>query len=77
VLRVGRYKDIKGQYKSIQAAVNKARPGDWILVGPGDYKEHAGRPPAGESDRPSGVLITKRNLYLRGMNRNRVIVDGT
>ena len=38
VLRVGTYKGIHGQFKSIQAAVNAAKPGDWILVGPGDYK---------------------------------------
>ena len=39
MLRVGTYKGVKGKFKSIQAAVNKARPGDWILVGPGDYHE--------------------------------------
>jgi pectin methylesterase-like acyl-CoA thioesterase len=38
VLRVGSYHGIKGQFSSIQAAVDAARPGDWILVGPGDYK---------------------------------------
>ena len=38
VLRVGSYHGVPGQYKSIQAAVNAARPGDWILIGPGDYK---------------------------------------
>ena len=40
VLRVGTYKGVRGQFKSIQAAVDAAKPGDWILVGPGDYKEH-------------------------------------
>ncbi len=39
VLRVGTYKGIKGKYKTIQAAVNAAQPGDWILVAPGDYHE--------------------------------------
>ena len=34
VLRVGSYKGIRGQYKSIQAAVNAAKVGDWILIGP-------------------------------------------
>ena len=38
VLRVGTYNGIPGQYSSIQAAVNAAQPGDWILVAPGDYK---------------------------------------
>ena len=36
VLRVGTYKGVHGQFKSVQAAVNAAKPGDWILVGPGD-----------------------------------------
>jgi hypothetical protein len=77
VLRVGSYKGIRGQYKSIQAAVNAAKVGDWILVGPGDYKEHSGRAPAGHADTTAGVLITKADLHVRGMNRNKVVVDGT
>ena len=77
VLRVGTYKGVHGQFKSIQAAVKAARPGDWILIAPGDYKEHSGRAPAGDSAAPAGVLITTRDLYIRGMNRNTVVVDGT
>ena len=79
VLRVGTYKGVRGQFRSIQAAVDAAKPGDWILVGPGDYKEHSGRTPTGAAfkDRPAGVLITKSGIKLRGMNRNSVIVDGT
>ena len=33
VLRVGSYHRINGQFSSIQAAVDAARPGDWILGG--------------------------------------------
>ncbi len=79
VLRVGSYHGIKGQYRSIQAAVNAARPGDWILIGPGDYKTSPGsiHTPKGASKFPAGVLITTRDLHLRGMNRNTVVVDGT
>jgi hypothetical protein len=77
VLRVGTYKGIKGQFKSIQAAVDAAKPGDWILIGPGDYKEDSDRAPAGHGDAPAGVLITTPHLYLRGMDRNGVVVDGT
>src|SRR5438270_10110508 len=73
VLRVGAYKGIRGQYNSIQAAVNASKPGDWILVAPGDYHEQ-GVPGA---DEPAGVLIRTPWIHLRGMNRNRVIVDGT
>ena len=46
VLLVGTYKGIRGQYESIQAAVDAARPGDWILIGPGDYKTTSSRAPA-------------------------------
>ncbi len=77
VLRVGTYHGIKGQYTSIQAAVNAAKSGDWILVGPGDYKTSSSRAPSDATDHPAGVLITTPNLRLRGMNRNTVIVDGT
>jgi len=73
VWRVGTWNGIGGQFTSIQAAVRAAQPGDWILVGPGDYKEqgYAGMP------EPAGVLITTPNVHLRGMDRNKVVVDGT
>jgi hypothetical protein len=81
VLLVGTYHGKAGRYASIQAAVNAARPGDWILVGPGDYHEIAdetkdeyGSPADGAM---GGVFIDKRGITLRGMNRNTVIVDGT
>src|ERR1700761_170195 len=77
VLRVGTYHGVKGQYQSLQAAVDAAKPGDWILVGPGDYKTTKIRTPKGAPDFPAGVLITTRDIHIRGMNRNRVIVDGT
>src|SRR3954468_6879762 len=73
VWRVGSWHGVPGQFTSIQKAVNAAHPGDWILVGPGDYKER-GRRGAPE---PAGVLITKPDIHLRGMDRNRVVVDGT
>jgi hypothetical protein len=59
VLLVGK----KGDYKTIQSAVNAAHPGDWILIAPGDYKET--------------VRITKDNLHIRGLARGRVFIDGT
>ena len=77
VLLVGSYHGIPGQYGSIQAAVDAAKPGDWILVGPGDYKTTGSRAPRGGATFPAGVLITKARLHLRGMNRRTVIVDGT
>jgi hypothetical protein len=73
VRRVGSWNGIKGQYKTIQSAVNAAKPGDWILVGPGDYKEQGNA----KAVEPAGVLITTPDIHLRGMDRNTVIVDGT
>jgi hypothetical protein len=77
VLRVGTYNGISGQYTSIQTAVDEAKPGDWVLVAPGDYKTTSVKTPDGQPDVPAGLLITTPGIYLRGMNRNAVIVDGT
>ena len=77
VLRVGTYTGVHGQFKSVQAAVNAAKPGDWILVGPGDYKTKSIRAPKAAADTPAAVLITTPNLKLRGMNRSKVVIDGT
>ena len=55
VLLVGTFHGKAGQYKTIQAAVDAARSGDWILVAPGDYHETADEttPP---TDTDTGVL---------------------
>jgi hypothetical protein len=80
VLLVGSYHGKAGKYRTIQSAVNAAQPGDWILVGPGDYHENAdetgqyGNPAVGQM---GGVYISKSGITLRGMNRSTVIVDGT
>jgi hypothetical protein len=80
VLLVGTFKGRKGGFTTIQAAVNAARPGDWILVAPGDYHEvtdaHATSDAISHGDY-GGVYIDKPRLHLRGMNRNHVVVDGT
>jgi hypothetical protein len=47
---------------AIEAAVKKARPCDWILVAPGTY--------------PASVVIRTPDLHLRGLDRNRVVIDG-
>ncbi|MHB8508672.1 MAG: right-handed parallel beta-helix repeat-containing protein [Candidatus Dormibacteria bacterium] len=65
------------QYSSIQAAVNAATPGDWILVAPGIYHEKGSNLTDRSGRHSAGVYITKPGLHLRGLNRNRVIVDGT
>jgi len=87
VLYVGKFEGIatprSSTFKTIQAAVDAAKPSDWILIAPGDYHE------VGDtgSDAPSasdlsdgwygGVDIVTPRIHLRGMNRNSVIVDGT
>jgi hypothetical protein len=80
VLLVGSYQGIPGQYSSIQAAVDAARPGDWVLIGPGDYHETGNRvPPGAVGDDTAGaaVLVTTPNIWMRGMDRNGVVLDGT
>ena len=41
------------------------------------YQDLLAAEPAGRKDTPAGVLLTKPRVYLRGMNRNKVIIDGT
>jgi hypothetical protein len=77
VLRVGTFHGIKGQFTSIQAAVDAAKPGDWVLIGPGDYKTSHISVPRGAANFPAAVLITTPRLHIRGMNRRTVVVDGT
>ncbi len=78
VLRVGTWNGIPGQYSTIAQAVAAAQPGDWILVGPGDYHEQMDHAPGGLMDSGgAAVELNKADLHLRGMDRNQVIVDGT
>jgi hypothetical protein len=80
VLLVGTFHGVKGGYATIQSAVNAAKPGDWILVAPGDYHEtdDLTSPPKSYAQAGFGaVLITTPRLHLRGMSRSGVIVDGT
>ncbi len=80
VLLVGEFHGKKGRYHSIQEAVTAAKEGDWILVGPGDYKEANANPiPGGMGDdrAPADILVRTPNLHIRGMDRNTVIIDGT
>jgi hypothetical protein len=73
----------KNAFHSIQAAVNASRPGDWIIVFPGDYHErsdYSGPYSAvGGDEAGAGVWIppSKHDIHIRGVDRNKVIVDGT
>ncbi len=78
VLLVGSYHGRSGDYTDIQSAVDAAKPGDWVLVGPGDYHERADYRHDGSATGAGGaVLVTTPGVHLRGMDRNAVVVDGT
>jgi len=70
VLRVGSFNGVSGNFERIQAAVDAAEPGDWVLIGPGVYH------PSAKGGR-AGVFVDKPDIHIRGMDRNRVIVDGS
>ncbi len=77
---VGTYHGQPGQYATIQAAVDAAQPGDWVLIAPGDYHEmrDLAHPPVGDVHGGyGGVLITTSGIHLRGMDRSGVVIDGT
>jgi hypothetical protein len=57
-------------YRTIQAAVNSGRPGDWVLIWPGVYHEN-------DAVHHAGVWVTTPDLHIRGMDRGTVIVDGS
>ncbi|HEV7529808.1 MAG TPA: hypothetical protein VGO29_13005 [Solirubrobacteraceae bacterium] len=77
IRRVGTFAGVKGGYSSIQKAIDAAAPGDWVLIGPGDYKEKTTVAPAGSDAAGSAVLVTKPGVHIRGMDRNAVVLDGT
>src|SRR5215469_8474657 len=78
VLTVGTFDGKPGQFRSIQAAVDAASPGDWIVIAPGDYKERGDYTTHRPATAPgAGVWIDKPGLHLLGLSRTGVIVDGT
>jgi Right handed beta helix region len=57
-------RDVPREYPTIQAAVDAAKPGDLIRIAAGTYHEQVVVPEA------------KHDLVLRGVDRNRVVLDG-
>ena len=55
---------VPGSYATIQAAVNAARPGDLVLIRPGVYHENV------------TVGDGHERIVIRGLDRNRVVLDG-
>lgn len=49
-------------FRSVQQAVDTAREGETVLIGPGVYRE--------------SVRVTKPRVVLRGTDRNKVVFDG-
>jgi hypothetical protein len=58
-------------YQTVQAAVDAAHPGDWVLIWPGVYHEKSTQWPT------AGVWIQTPSIHLRGLDRNKVIIDGS
>jgi Right handed beta helix region len=57
-------RNVPSAYPTIQAAVDAAKPGDLIRIAPGTYREQV------------VVPASKRDLVIRGLDRNRVVLDG-
>jgi len=58
----GRTIRVPADAKTIQAGVDRARKGDLVLVSPGVYKE--------------SVKVSTDGIVIRGLDRNRTILDG-
>jgi Right handed beta helix region len=57
-------REVPSEYPTIQAAIDAAHPGDLVRIAPGMYREQVVVPEA------------KRDLVIRGLDRNRVVLDG-
>ena len=53
---------VPGDAATIQEAVDTAEPGGMVLIAPGTYRE--------------SVLVTTPFITIRGLDRNRVVIDG-
>jgi hypothetical protein len=58
----GRVIGVPRDASTIQAAVDRAKPGDLVLIAPGAYRE--------------SVVVRTNGVVLRGVDRNRTVLDG-
>jgi hypothetical protein len=58
----GRVIDVPRDASTVQSAVDRAKPGDLVLIAPGVYRE--------------SVVVRTKGVVLRGVDRNRTILDG-
>ena len=58
-------------FRTVQGAVSAARPGDWVLIWPGVYHEKSKVYPT------AGVWVSTPGIHIRGLDRNKVIIDGS
>ncbi len=68
VLMVGNYGGYDSKFQTIQAAIDAAVPGDYILVAPGQYYEN--------SNGLNGIVLNKPNIHLIGLSDSSVIISG-
>lgn len=61
----GNVLNVPDDYDTIQKAVDASKPGDLVLIQPGVYNET-----------DVGVTVETENIVIRGVDRNKVIIDG-
>src|SRR5258708_36235903 len=65
----------RGQFRSIQAAVDAAAPGDWTVLAPGAYKQRGDYTAHRAHTAPaSGAWNNTADQHLLGLSRGGVIV---
>ncbi len=64
ILLVGSFNGYKSGFTNIQAALNAAKPNDYILLAPGYYS----------ATTSGSIVINKPNIHLMGLNENTVVI---
>ena len=79
VLLVGSWHGHHGSFHRFRPRSTQPGPATGSWSAPGDYHERGDRDRRYRSlaEQGAGVMITTPRIHLRGMDRNRVVVDGT